>query len=262
MKFEILLSCMNQDNLDIVTKSNIKTDCLVINQCNDEKLIEKIVKEHKVRMICTKERGLSKSRNMALRNSNADICLISDDDECFVDDVENIIIEAFRNSDADIIAFELKGYEKRLSTKMIRLKKYQLLKISSWQIALRKESLTRNNLCFDEKIGAGTWSGASEENKLLWDAFDAGLKIYFSPIIIGELKPSSSTWFRGYTQDYFEKRGATTRYYMGNFVSALYNIYFLTTKYKLYKKECSFFKAVIAVIRGYISSKEKIRSML
>ena len=46
-------------------------------------------------MIYTTERGLSKSRNLAIANAKTDICLICDDDEIFVDNYEEIILNAY-----------------------------------------------------------------------------------------------------------------------------------------------------------------------
>ena len=60
MKLEVLISCMRQDDLSIIRRSNVLTDVLVINQGDGEDTIEDTVGNHCFRMISTVERGLSK----------------------------------------------------------------------------------------------------------------------------------------------------------------------------------------------------------
>ena len=43
MKLEVLISCMRQDDLSIIHRSNVLTDVLVINQGDGEDTIEDTV---------------------------------------------------------------------------------------------------------------------------------------------------------------------------------------------------------------------------
>ena len=81
---EILLSCMNEEDYSIISGSNIKTNTVIINQCSENSMNQININNNKyVKWINSTERGLSKSRNMAIHNSCADICLIADNDEKF-----------------------------------------------------------------------------------------------------------------------------------------------------------------------------------
>ena len=61
-------------------------------------------------MISTTERGLSNSRNMALKYAVGEICILCDNDEIFEDNYETVICKAFeRLPDADIIAFSIEN---------------------------------------------------------------------------------------------------------------------------------------------------------
>ena len=96
--FAILISCMKQMNREIITRSNVKSNCVIINQCDEDSKEEISVDNNKICFwINSAERGLSKSRNMAIHNSKADICLIADDDEIFNDDIEKIIFQLLDN---------------------------------------------------------------------------------------------------------------------------------------------------------------------
>lgn len=245
MKLEVLLSCMNQTDISIVSESNLKCDVLVINQTKHNNYFE----NNNVRLICTDEKGLSKSRNKAISNARGDICLLSDDDEFFYDGFENIILEKYKALNADIIIFNISNYHKKIKEKEHRMKRLELLKVSSVQISFRLKSI-KNVLMFDEKLGAGTTNGFGEETKFLLDAYKKKLRIYYVPIDIGELKTSVSSWFKGYDYYYFYRRGKIIRYLLGMFLGSLYSFYFLLFKHSKYKSTTSFFKAFSATIKG------------
>ena len=83
LTFEIAISTIHKNHyevLEMLEKENIKCNCIVVNQCDEEHFEEIEDDSRKIRIFYTKERGLSKSRNMALRNSKADILAIGDDD--------------------------------------------------------------------------------------------------------------------------------------------------------------------------------------
>ena len=255
LSFEILMSCMHQKDFSLVTQSNITTDVLMINQCDEEAVYEEIKNGRRHRMICNKQRGLSRSRNLALKNSNADVVLFADNDEEFVDNIEKVVLTAFQELDADIIAFDLRNYEKGLKKEIHKVHLLETLKVSSLQIACKRKAITRNGICFDINLGAGTPNGGGEENKFLWDAYKAGLKIYYYPVYIATLNSGESTWFEGFNKEYFYKRGKVTAYYMGTVWAFIYAVYFVVTKYHRYKKDCSFHEAFSEILRGMKSGK-------
>ena len=104
MSLEVLLSCMNQEKFSIIEDSNLTNiDTLIINQCNRE---EEIILDDKHRVINTMTVGLSVSRNIGLENARREICLLGDDDETFVDGLEDIFLNAYKRiKNADIISF-------------------------------------------------------------------------------------------------------------------------------------------------------------
>ena len=249
MRFQVLLSCMNANDFSIIGKSNLmQVPCLVINQCATEK---EYFTETELHTMCNSpSRGLSISRNLAIQYSNAEYCLFSDDDEQFCDGLEEKIISAYESlSDADIIIFKMSNYPTKLGNKIKKLKKYELLRVSSWQISFKMTSV-KNKYLFDPKLGAGTGNGASEENKFLFDCYKDGLKIYYVPIEIASVAQEQSTWRSARDEKYFFNRGKTTRYILGQSMATIYALYFLITKHKLYKKDISFLRAMKYLFKG------------
>ena len=251
MKLEVLMSCMHQTDFSLVKESCITSDILIINQAEGDSIIEQQIGSQKIRMMTTTERGLSRSRNMAIQNATGDICLLCDDDEQFVDGYEEIILETFRNTpDADVIAFNIRNKVTRLNDKLQRIGFLGCLKIASYQIAFRRKAILDKEIQFDPLMGAGSGNGGGEENKFLWDCLRSGLNVYFSPSTIAAVLEKTSTWFFGYDKTFFYQRGAATRYMMGGLPSIFYGIYYLIRKYALYKENIGMVQASKQLFRG------------
>ena len=245
LKFQILMSAMHQTDCSNLEKSNVKCNAIIVNQCDEEGVVECC----NGKMINTLERGLSRSRNLAIANADAEYCLLSDDDEFFVDDVDKVIVNAYEElPDADIIIFGT-DYKSHLHDTPKKLKRLELLKVSSVQISFKLSSI-KDKISFDTKLGAGTGNGAGEETKFLWDSYGAGLKIYYYPVKILKLREKTSTWFAGYDEKYFYNRGMVTRYIMGKFYSTLYAYYYALSHKNLFKQTISPRKALKSMLKG------------
>lgn len=256
MKLEILMSCMYQKDDMLVRVSKITGDVLVVNQCDEEAYTEFSTQDGLARMYSTKQRSLTKSRNMAVRNAKGDICLLCDDDEIFVKDYDKKIIKAYEQlPQADVIIFKMENRPSAFPDKIMRMRFPQTLHVSSWQISFRRENLLKANVFFDELLGAGTGNGAEEELKFLCDCERAGLQIYYVPVEIASVAQAESTWFKGFTEQFFENRGATTRYILGLPTAILYAFYYAVRKRKLYREQISFTGALRVMLRGILENK-------
>lgn len=252
---EVLISAMYQKDLSLIDKTGIKTDALLINQCDVEEIKDEIIDNRRIRYISTKERGLSRSRNMALRNAQGTFCLLCDDDEILEYDYEKKILNAFtKNKKADIICFSVKVKNKKFPTRALRIGYLRALKISSCQIVLKRDSIINAGIKFNKNYGSGTTVGSGEENIFLYDCLKAGLKIHYIPDCIAKVKQEQSQWFRGFNEQYFYNRGKIIQRMMGKVFGSLYGGYFIISKYPLYKKEISSVKAFRCLFQGMFSS--------
>ncbi len=250
------MACMHQTDASLVHTSKITGDCVVINQCDREEYAEYPTENGTARMYSTTQRGLTKSRNEAIRNATADICLLCDDDEVFVPGYEKAILNAYESLvDADVVIFKMVNRTPSFPDEVMRLRFPNTMKVSSWQISFRRENLLKSGVLFDELLGAGTGNGAEEELKFLTDCERAGLKIYYAPVEIASVAQTESTWFGGFNEKFFENRGATTRYILGFPMASLYAVYYVLTKRALYKKDISPAGALIATFRGIFKNR-------
>lgn len=255
MILEVLISCMNQEDISIVKQSGISTDALVINQCNMDAFQQWNNENQVIRMISTTERGLSRSRNMAIKHADGDICLFCDNDEVFYNNYMRTILEAFRRlPDADVILFNFDNLPHRFRSMEHRLNYLELLHAISCQIAFKKDSVRNAKVLFNPFMGAGSNNGAQEENKFLMDCYRKGLKIYYVPQTIGRIIENDSTWFEGYDEKFFYQRGSATRQLLGLPLSILYAFYYTVRKRAMYNQELSVWKALFSTVRGCVEN--------
>lgn len=237
MTFQLLISCMNQVDKSLLERSNIKCNAIIINQCNiDSKESFSITDNknnlHDVLWINSSERGLSKSRNLAIENATADICMIGDDDQLFDDDIEERIINQYNEfSDSDLIIFATRHKKKQIASISKKINFIDIFKVCSVQISFKRKSIKQQNIHFDPKLGAGSGNGGGEENKFLLDCYKKKLTINFIPIDLFSIRKSgTSTWFKGFTPDFFYKQGMVTRYIWGLMLSIVYIPYYVYSK--------------------------------
>ena len=250
-KLEVLMSAMNQLDLSIIDKTGITTDALLINQCEIEEEYSEERETGIVRCISTRERGLSKSRNMALENARGEYCLLCDDDEVLKPDYERKILNSFlKTTKADIICFRFKMAGKKYSLKPMKIGYLMSLRIASRQIVFKRDSILHSGIRFDTNFGSGTLVGSGEENIFIYECLKAGLKVYYVPLCIGDVKKEGSQWFKGFNELYFRNRGKIIRRMMGRGIGSLYAGYFILSKYNLYKKSISFVQACKCIYQG------------
>jgi len=267
---EVLIATMNRKNLEFLETMNLSTNAVVVNQ---NKYFEnsKIhgLSGNKVKLINTLDKGLSKSRNLAIQHSIADICLLADDDMIYYSDYKEKVQRAYQEyPSADIIAFQVKRIGNPERTKKFResmsWENYiTSMKISSVEITFKRQSIIENNISFNPNIGAGTDFYNGEENIFIYDAMKKGLKVLYLPITIAQVDTTDSSWFEGYTKRYFHTVGA--KYY--NMTKRYYHLLifqFALRKHKLYKNNISIYSAIKTMYEGvelyrkkYPSTKKK-----
>ena len=231
MKLIVLISCMHEKDHSIIERSNVQTDVVVVNQCDKDSVDEFDFKNKQgenchAKFINTTERGLSRSRNMALLNSWGDVCYICDDDEILQDDYENIIMKAYCNyPQMSIITFSLirKNYNYPTEIKKMGIK--EILRTSSVQTTFNRNEIIKREIFFDIKMGSGSGNGGGEENKFLMDCKRHGLKMLYIPNVIATVGSEKSQWFHGFNAKYFEDTFWAARRSLGLLLGFVYLLY-------------------------------------
>lgn len=270
MNLQVLISTMYQKNLSFLQDMNLQSDAIIINQNLDDinqnlddcSIEIKQIEGKTIKLVNSLDKGLSKSRNLAIQHSEADICLIADDDIFYKDDYVEKVKRAYsKYPEADIIAFQVERVNTTSRGKQFRKKAswenyLTSMKISSVEISFKRKSIVDNNITFNTNFGAGSNFSHGEENIFLYDCLKNGLKILYLPICIGAVDSSESSWFKGYDKSYFYTIGAKFYNMTPTYYHALI-LQFALRKRKLYAKRFSFKKVVELMYDGVKLYKEK-----
>lgn len=263
MTLKVLLSAMHLESHRYIEKLNITGDAVIINQCDhiSDQTIEN--EKQSIRFICTTDRGLSKSRNLAIKEADNDICILCDNDVVYESNYEKLILDTFNeHPEADIIVFFIERPERHspIYNKITPLDFKGAMKIFSPEMAFRRQSILNNSLSFNESFGAGAKYGMGEENIFLFEALRKKLTILYAPIKIAKLMDTESTWFKGYTDKFFIDRGAGY-YAMSRRLCLLLIFQFAIRKRSLYKKENSTLNAIKMMLKGAALYKSEIKTV-
>lgn len=253
MNLQVLVATMHQKDYSLLDKMNINSDAIVINQCDQNSENEIQHDEKKVKWFNDSDRGLSKSRNIALKHATGDICILADDDLEYVKNYSDLIIEQFKlHPQADIITFQVEGIEKKFKSYHKEPRKLNYLtsmKVSSVEVAFRLEKIKEFGIKFDENFGAGSRYKMGEENIFLTKCLKKGLKIKYVPITIARLHIGNSSWFDGFNKQYFINRGAVFAAISKSF-SFFLIVQFAIRKRKIYSENISVSSAIKFMLKG------------
>lgn len=262
MTFQLLISTMHktkQEILNMLKKMNVNCDCVIINQCNQNMCYDEVINFQKIKILFTTERGLSKSRNMALKNSSADILAIADDDLYYFTNFDKLIISYYEeNKNADVVLFGIDSYCDKCSNKEKKCNFLELGTYISFQTTFKRESIINNALFFNEYFGTGSgYYNSGEENIFLADCFRKKLNIWYCPSKILKRYPSESSWFKGFNDTkYIFDRGAIY-YAISKNLSYIYYLRFLIVKRKMIKPV-----KIIEAYRLILKGRKKYKKLL
>ena len=195
---EILIATVNRDSLDFLkamfSKVNLQDyTILIVNQTTKEKLLKS--DNPKLRIINSFEKGLSKSRNLAIENAIAPICLLADDDVVFIPGFEEKIRKAHSKHKAEIITFQTETTEGNLYWKYPKKSTvhtdFITRKTLSIEITFKREGL--KTLRFNEDFGLGAKFEDAENYIFLSEAKKRGLGMFFVPETLSVHPPISSS---------------------------------------------------------------------
>lgn len=188
---EILIATKDRSNFDFLMKmfphqhfSNFSL--LIVNQSQNSFLNSDF---ESVKVINSKEKGLSKSRNLAIKNASKKICLIADDDVVFEETFKKNILSAFnKQENADVITFNHLRVGNHVPQKtgnlIFRHDTKSIWSVCSIEIAFKLDEIKSRKLYFDENFGLGSYFETAEEFLFLKEALNEKLIVMFNPAVI------------------------------------------------------------------------------
>jgi glycosyltransferase involved in cell wall biosynthesis len=226
---EILVSTMNRNSLDFLIPMFpfchfSDFSILIVNQTEENKLL--VSDFPSIRVINSFEKGLSKSRNLALKNAIGKIVLIADDDVIYMNDFDTKIIQAYNQYDNKaVISFCIEKpngllFKKYSPNAKKNLSLMELFNVLSIEISLNKLILDKLGITFDENFGLGSEFQMGEEAVFLSDIKNKNQQIAFVPSVIVIHSEISSTEKIDFSKRYYVQGAFLTKvlkedYFMG-----------------------------------------------
>lgn len=216
-KMQVLVATMHQNDVSLAEKMNIRSSAVIANQADREEIVSCETEFGNIKMITTATRGVGLNRNIALMAADAEILLFSDDDVVYNDDVAENVTAAFETlPQADVIVFGMDIVKngkitERRHLKRGRLKVWNSMRFGTYTVAVRRSSVIKKNVTFNQCFGGGCPFSAGEDTLFLKSCFDAGLKVYSYDYVLGTCSKDSSSWFAGYNEKYFYDKGVLVR---------------------------------------------------
>ncbi|MCR5120147.1 MAG: glycosyltransferase family 2 protein [Lachnospiraceae bacterium] len=252
MKLETLISAVNKDS-GLPAVMGVEGDAVLINQCDHDS--EEVADSDKarVRIFNRNERGVGKSRNLALEKAEADLILFSDEDIRYEAGYAGKIIEAFeQHPEADVLFFNVKVCEERRTYHTEEEKKvgyFNLGRYPAYAAAMRREKIISRGIRYSLLFGGGAKYSNGEDSLFFMDCVRAGLKLKALPTEIGYEEPRESTWFSGYHEKFFFDRGVLY-HFLYRQLAWLWGARFIFSKRKVMCREIKAFEAYKILLKG------------
>ena len=251
---EVLISALGKDAQALASGMNLECGAVLVDQCSRNDRYEFNTSEgHTVRTIESVERGIGRSRNLALEEARGRIVLFSDDDLVYSEGYAESILKAFEaHPEADIIMFNVNVSEDRKTyriDKEIRVHKWSVGRYPAYAAAARLDRIRKANVKFSLLFGGGARYSNGEDSLFFMDCLRSGLKITGVPYNIGTEVPRESTWFHGYNDKFFFDRGVLYSFLYGN-VAGIWAIRFVLAKRRTYAGQMKTSDAYKLMCRG------------
>lgn len=184
---EICIATMNRENLDFLKATfnqpadEIPYQILIVNQSKKHQLTSDFPN---IKVINDVNFGLSRSRNLAIKNSTAKILWFLDDDCKVLPESVSRIIDAHNENQVAIISFMTVASNSGLPfwnypDDDMLLSRKQTKKILSPEITIKRDAIIKNDVKFNTRFGLGAQFADSENYVFLTDALERGISVFF-----------------------------------------------------------------------------------
>lgn len=235
---QILVSAVNKDVSLMPERMNLESDAVIVDQLIGDDAPKDLsegdssfpYKEHTVKVLTRREKGVGLSRNTALEAADGDIIQFGDDDIVYESGYAKRILSEFeKHPEADVLLFNVKqqpGRETYHNGDFKAVSWYNYGRYPAYAICARRQKLIDSGVRYSLLFGGGAPYMNGEDSLFLHDCLKAGLKLYRTPVEIGSETPGESTWFKGYTDKFFYDRGVLYHFLYGR-MAALWGFRFL-----------------------------------
>ena len=140
--------------------------------------------------------GSGANRNEALAHASAPVVLMADNDLRYSRSALLAVIDTFRRyPDTDLALFRYHGAKKKYPRGVTVLKRRTIPYVTTFEMAVRLQSIRDAGVRFDPLFGAGAYYGCGEDHLFFHDCLRKGLRCVFFPVTVTS-HPHSTTGSR------------------------------------------------------------------
>jgi glycosyltransferase involved in cell wall biosynthesis len=177
---------LNLENAVKVIHPQIKY--LIIHQNKDRVEIPSFLRRNDIEVVNTISKGLSKSRNIGIKNCKTEYALIADDDVEYIEEALEKVLEITKTDAPDFASFKIKTPDSEPEFKDYPSEKHlfknSYIPVASIEILLNINVIKNKQIAFDERFGLGTKLRQGEEEILIQDLIKKGLNGVFYPLFL------------------------------------------------------------------------------
>src|SRR5690554_2456713 len=213
---------------------------LIIHQTKKPVQIPEFLNRNDIKIIRSSTTGLSKSRNIAIKNCVTEYALIADDDIEYISEGIEEVINIIKSKKPDFATFKIKTPDSEPDYKKYSVESFAIGKerhhfYSSVEILLNVNLLKNKNIFFDDRFGLGAPLKSAEESVLIYDLFANNLLGHYFPIyIVNHPHESSGKQKRSRNFKVFMKGALAARTNHYNYKSSSKSKYRKLLNYSIY----------------------------
>lgn len=186
MKFSLIMCTIGRVDVlinsigSIIAQTYKDFELIIVDQNKDDSVslvLNKFANDERIVHIRSEISGLSANRNLGLKHAKGDIIAFPDDDCEYLKNTLNDVLQLFEKNDVDIVTINIKDVvQERYFIKFHKTKKLDRYNYKPYGISIGIFICARKkeDIIFDELLGAGRYFGASEESDMLSNLIDKG----------------------------------------------------------------------------------------
>lgn len=188
-RLTIIISTMNERILGMEKAIRIvhpQIKYLIIHQNRSNISVPDFLKRNDIEIINTLTLGISKSRNIGIKNCKTEYAIIGDDDVTYIEEGLIKTLDIIDIDKPDFASFKIETPEGEPEFKIYPLQKLFFknshLTVASIEILINVNKIKSKYIAFDERFGLGTLLRQSEEEIFIHDVIDNDLNGTYYPI--------------------------------------------------------------------------------
>jgi len=218
-------------------KMNLTGDAIFGNQCGKDEIFNLLISGHQVKIVNQSNIGVSRNRNVILKEATADLVVFMDDDVVMSKGYEEIVESEFKKHKTfTSIRFNMvtPNQERPIRQHGNGVSTYRdVISYGVWGLVIARKSLLKNKLLFNEDFGPGAQFYCGEDSMFSKELLLHTRYNYVSKIVLGTVDQEASTWYKKHDEKFFVSQGAMY-YHLGGLLSRWFFIKVMLFKHRKY----------------------------